>query len=80
MKNLVDSHPLETVRFWGKIFGLEQNYIIAEAEYREGEEEQEEEQEEEVKEEEKEEELDNDEEGMLKIFTNDNFCFLPRPR
>lgn len=38
MKTLVDTHPLEHTRFWGKIFGTEQNYIIAEVEYREGEE------------------------------------------
>lgn len=28
---------LQEVRFWGKIFGLEANYIVAEAEYKEGE-------------------------------------------
>jgi len=39
LKMLVDTHPLEHARFWGKIFGTEQNYIIAEVEYREGEEE-----------------------------------------
>ena len=30
LKKLVDTHPLQTVRFWGKIFGTVQNYIIAE--------------------------------------------------
>ena len=45
LKNLVDTHPLLHVRFWGKIFGTQQNYIIAEVEYREGEEEEEEEEE-----------------------------------
>uniref|UniRef100_A0A0B7B924 Radial spoke head protein 4 homolog A n=1 Tax=Arion vulgaris TaxID=1028688 RepID=A0A0B7B924_9EUPU len=43
LKSLVDTHPLQHVRFWGKIFGTEQNYYIAEVEYREGEEEEEEE-------------------------------------
>ena len=38
MKKLVDVQPLQKVRFWGKIFGLEQNYYIVEAEYRDGEE------------------------------------------
>lgn len=38
MKKLIDVQPLQKVRFWGKIFGLEQNYYIVEAEYREGEE------------------------------------------
>ena len=39
LKALVDTHSLEHARFWGKIFGTEQNYIVAEVEYREGEEE-----------------------------------------
>lgn len=39
LKNLVDNHPLQHVRFWGKLFGTEQNYVVAEVEYREGEEE-----------------------------------------
>jgi len=43
LKNLVDNHPLQHVRFWGKMFGTEQNYYVAEVEYREGEEEEEEE-------------------------------------
>lgn len=38
LKQLSDTQPLQTVRFWGKIFGTEQNYYIAEGEYREGEE------------------------------------------
>lgn len=67
LKNLVDSYPLQTVRFWGKVFGLEQNYIVAETEYREGEEEEPEEQAEELKEEEVEEEKpENEDEGMSK--------------
>ena len=45
LKNLVDNHPLQHVRFWGKILGTEQNYYIAEVEYREGDEEEEEEEE-----------------------------------
>ena len=46
LKNLVDTNNLQHVRFWGKMFGTEQNYYVAEVEYREGEEEQEEEEEE----------------------------------
>lgn len=38
LKNLVETHPLQMVRFWGKLFGTEQNYYIAEAEYRDGQE------------------------------------------
>jgi len=46
LKNLVDTHSLQHVRFWGKLLGTEQNYYVAEVEYREGDEEQEEEEEE----------------------------------
>lgn len=46
LKNLVDNHPLQHVRFWGKLLGTQQNYIIAEVEYRDGEEGAEEEEEE----------------------------------
>ncbi|XP_008406405.1 radial spoke head protein 4 homolog A isoform X2 [Poecilia reticulata] len=41
LKHLVDSEGLPRCRLWGKILGIESNYIVAEAEYREGEEEQE---------------------------------------
>ena len=43
LKQLVDNYPLQSCRFWGKILGSEKNYIVAEVEYREGEEEEEEE-------------------------------------
>lgn len=45
LKNLVDIYVLLYVRFWGKIFGIEQNYYIVEVEYRDGDEEEEEEEE-----------------------------------
>jgi len=38
LKKLTEDQPLKTVSFWGKVFGLEGNYLIAEAEFREGEE------------------------------------------
>uniref|UniRef100_A0A3Q2CR95 Radial spoke head component 4A n=1 Tax=Cyprinodon variegatus TaxID=28743 RepID=A0A3Q2CR95_CYPVA len=38
LKKLVDSERLTHCRFWGKILGIENNYIVAEAENREGEE------------------------------------------
>eukprot|EP00049_Salpingoeca_infusionum_P017728 m.354140 g.354140 ORF g.354140 m.354140 type:complete len:489 (-) comp16930_c0_seq1:291-1757(-) len=38
LKQLAETQPLKSVTFWGKIFGLEKNYYIAEAQYREGEE------------------------------------------
>ncbi|XP_074648138.1 radial spoke head protein 4 homolog A-like [Tubulanus polymorphus] len=60
LKNLVDNYPLQHVRFWGKIFGTEQNYIVAEVEYREGEEEEEEEEEAEAEEAEDQTERDPD--------------------
>ena len=33
LKKLTADHNLASVRFWGKIFGTQANYIIAEAEY-----------------------------------------------
>lgn len=62
LKNLVDNHPLQHVRFWGKMFGTEQNYYVAEVEYREGEEDEEEEEENEETREEETTEKDLDEE------------------
>ncbi|CAB3991588.1 radial spoke head 4 homolog A-like [Paramuricea clavata] len=62
LKTLVDSKPLQTVRFWGKMFGLENNYYVAEVDYREGglEEEEDEELEKEEDEASKEKDDDND--------------------
>ncbi|XP_016054217.1 PREDICTED: radial spoke head protein 4 homolog A isoform X1 [Miniopterus natalensis] len=40
LKQLTDTHPIQRCRFWGKILGLEMNYIVAEVEFREGEEEE----------------------------------------
>lgn len=45
MKSLNDTSAFQHIRFWGKIFGTEQNYYVAEVEYREGDEEEEEEEE-----------------------------------
>ena len=36
LKQFVDKYDLESIRFWGKIFGLEQNYYIAEVQFQEG--------------------------------------------
>ncbi|NXA89425.1 RSH4A protein, partial [Melanocharis versteri] len=41
LKNLINVQPIQTCRFWGKILGLEMNYIIAEVQLREGGEEEE---------------------------------------
>ncbi|KAM9034721.1 radial spoke head protein 6 homolog A [Sarcophilus harrisii] len=40
LKQLVEQQPIQTCRFWGKILGLERNYLVAEVEFREGEEEE----------------------------------------
>ena len=40
LKQLVESQGLQRCRLWGKILGKESSYIIAEADYREGEEEE----------------------------------------
>jgi len=37
LRTLVESQPVEQVRFWGKILGTECNYIVAEVQWREGE-------------------------------------------
>ena len=66
MKTLVNTQPIEKARFWGKIFGLHQNYYIAEVEFRDGEElEEEEEEEEEGNDEDRNESRQDDEEGMF---------------
>ncbi|KAK1337970.1 hypothetical protein QTO34_001074 [Cnephaeus nilssonii] len=55
LKQLTDTHPIQRCRFWGKILGREMNYIVAEVEFHEGEDE------EEVEEEDVTEERDNGE-------------------
>uniref|UniRef100_A0A4W3JQP8 Radial spoke head 6 homolog A n=1 Tax=Callorhinchus milii TaxID=7868 RepID=A0A4W3JQP8_CALMI len=42
LKQLCSTQPLQRCRFWGKILGTGANYLIAEVEFREGEEEEEE--------------------------------------
>lgn len=63
MKTLVEKEPIEHCRFWGKILGVEQNYIVAEVEFREGEGEEEEEEAEEAVEEAVPEDEEDEEEG-----------------
>ncbi|XP_007102821.2 radial spoke head protein 6 homolog A isoform X2 [Physeter macrocephalus] len=48
LKQLVEQQPIHTCRFWGKILGLSHSYLVAEVEFREGEEEVEEEEVEEM--------------------------------
>ncbi|XP_073742634.1 radial spoke head protein 6 homolog A isoform X2 [Callorhinus ursinus] len=43
LKQLVEQQPIHTCRFWGKVLGLSRSYLVAEVEFREGEEEGEEE-------------------------------------
>ncbi|XP_067992951.1 radial spoke head protein 6 homolog A-like isoform X1 [Melanerpes formicivorus] len=45
LKNLISVQPIQICRFWGKILGLEMNYIIAEVQCQEGEEQETEEEE-----------------------------------
>lgn len=45
LKQLTQKEPLVSARFWGKVYGTEANYIIAEVEYTEGEGEEEDEEE-----------------------------------
>nr|XP_036269686.1 radial spoke head protein 4 homolog A [Pipistrellus kuhlii]KAF6363566.1 radial spoke head component 4A [Pipistrellus kuhlii] len=40
LKQLTDTHPIQRCRFWGKILGREMNYIVAEVEFHEGEDEE----------------------------------------
>lgn len=54
------------MRFWGKIYGTEANYIVAEGEYQEGQGEEEEEEEEESKQEEEQREENEDDENEEK--------------
>lgn len=63
LKQLVDTYPLQTVRFWGKIQGTEENYLVSEVQYREGEEEEEEDEEKQEEVEKEEEKEDDEEEG-----------------
>ncbi|XP_004381844.1 radial spoke head protein 6 homolog A [Trichechus manatus latirostris] len=48
LRQLVEQQPILTCRFWGKILGLKRSYLVAEVEFREGEEEGEEEEVEEM--------------------------------
>lgn len=63
LKKLTVTHPLSDVRFWGKMFGIEANYYIAEAEYQEGEGEDEEEDEPPPQEQDDEQQEDGDEDA-----------------
>lgn len=45
LKQLIDSQPIQKCRFWGKVLGTEANYIVAEVEFREGEDEMDQEEE-----------------------------------
>lgn len=36
MRDIVEQWPIENIRFWGKIFGVHQNYYVVETEFDEG--------------------------------------------
>ncbi|CAL8348608.1 unnamed protein product [Gadus morhua 'NCC'] len=63
LKQLVDSQPLQRCRLWGKVMGTESHYIVAEAEYREGDEEEEQSPEEAPENEERDADVDDEKEG-----------------
>lgn len=42
LKQLVEKYPLESIRFWGKVFGVEENYYVAEVKFQDGKDEEEE--------------------------------------
>lgn len=71
LKQLVESQALLRCRLWGKILGIESSYVIAEAEYREGEEEEEPT----AKEEEAEPETENKEEEVIQVRTIETQIF-----
>ncbi|KAG5283959.1 hypothetical protein AALO_G00021420 [Alosa alosa] len=67
LKHLVDTQPLQHCRLWGKILGTEANYLVAEVELREGEEEEEEEGAEEAADEEEKEPRDKEEGEVVEV-------------
>jgi radial spoke head protein 4A len=82
MKQLVERYPLESIRFWGKLFGIEQNYYVVEVKFQEGKDEEEEEEaagEEEAKEDEAKEDGEENEvssDRIQKLFNELNFSSL----
>ncbi|NXD45091.1 RSH4A protein, partial [Copsychus sechellarum] len=81
LKNLINVQPIQTCRFWGKILGLEMNYIIAEVQLQEGEEDKEiaEEGEEIVGEGEKEDEAEEEDEQKAKEAEPPKSTYKPPP-
>ncbi|MBN3313023.1 RSH4A protein, partial [Atractosteus spatula] len=82
LKQLVDTQPLQRCRFWGRILGTEGSYLVAEGEYREGEEEEEEEGAEEGEEEQREgegREEEDDAEGQEEIDPLPKSTYKPPP-
>jgi radial spoke head protein 4A len=67
LKQLVDSQPLQRCRLWGKVMGTESHYIVAEAEYREGDEEEEQSPEEAPENEERDADVDDEKEGAEEV-------------
>uniref|UniRef100_U3K0L8 Radial spoke head component 4A n=2 Tax=Ficedula albicollis TaxID=59894 RepID=U3K0L8_FICAL len=81
LKNLINVQPIQTCRFWGKILGLEMNYIIAEVQLQEVEEDEEiaEEGEEIVGEGEKEDEAEEEDEQKEKEAEPPKSTYKPPP-
>lgn len=69
LKQLVESQALLRCRLWGKILGTESSYIVAEADYREGEDEEEQINDEAAEEDEREAETQDSEENEVRKWS-----------
>ncbi|XP_045906037.1 radial spoke head protein 6 homolog A [Micropterus dolomieu] len=78
LKQLVESQSLLRCRLWGKVLGTESNYVVAEAEYREGEEEEEQSTEEAAEEEEREADTQENEMDPLPQLTYQPLPVVPK--
>ncbi|KAF3691381.1 Radial spoke head protein 4 -like protein A Radial spoke head-like protein 3 [Channa argus] len=77
LKQLIESQALLHCRLWGKILGTESSYIVAEAEYREGEDEEEQNTEEAVEEEEREPKSPDSEENEVDLLPQSTYKAPP---
>ncbi|KAK2815991.1 hypothetical protein Q5P01_026458 [Channa striata] len=73
LKQLIESQALMRCRLWGKILGTESSYIVAEAEYREGEDEEEQNTEEAVEEDEREPQSQENEENEVDLLPQSTY-------
>ena len=76
LKQLVEKYPLESIRFCGKIFGIEENYYIAEVKFQEGKDEEEEAELAEAEDSEEVEKTEDEEGNEVKYWNWLNFKFI----